>query len=258
MIPSSLILPCGCFTVCMSSKCLTDEHICFHSFELGGFYNFTSDVWTGDGKILALQKMLGDDCVFLSGQAGWPEDQLDVLDRKRYIGSEDGNESGGRTQNKERLERFLKVFSAFPPHVLEFIKKYYESSANILEHPVYFRPVGRPWGKGRVTLVGDAAHIITPNMAMGTPLAFEDSVSLAHAIYNFGLSSEALRKYEEERQPRVNKIGDYAIRSSGAYYKDKDDSSNPFRIDNNNGMTDFIRNFAQEPVPAAGKMREEL
>ena len=33
----------------------------------------------------------------MSGQSAWPEDALDVLDRRRYVGAEDGGESGGRS-----------------------------------------------------------------------------------------------------------------------------------------------------------------
>jgi hypothetical protein len=40
--------------------------------------------------------------IYLSGQAGWPQDQLHVLDRKRYIGSEDGEDSGGTTSQAGR------------------------------------------------------------------------------------------------------------------------------------------------------------
>jgi 2-polyprenyl-6-methoxyphenol hydroxylase-like FAD-dependent oxidoreductase len=209
-----------------------------------------SNVWTGDGKVLAIQKMgSGDDSrVYVSGQAGWPKDDLHMLDRKRYIGSEDGKESGGSTQNQSRLERFMKKFDGFPQDVLDFAKKYHDS-ASILEHPIYFRPVGRAWGRGRVTLVGDAAHMIPPNMAMGTPLAFEDSVSLAHSFHRHGLTSKALRAYEEERQPRVNRIGYKAIKASGLYYMEKDEDSNPFKMNPND--QEIIKNFSQDPVPTA-------
>ena len=112
-----------------------------------------SNVWTGDGKVLSIQKMgSGADCrLYVSGQAGWPKDQLHVLDRKRYIGVEDGNDSGGSTRNEDRLDRFLETFKDFPPQVLDFAKKYHDT-ASILEHPIYFRPVNSEWGKGRVTL----------------------------------------------------------------------------------------------------------
>jgi 2-polyprenyl-6-methoxyphenol hydroxylase-like FAD-dependent oxidoreductase len=211
------------------------------------------NVWTGDGKVLTVQKMgSGEDCrLYVSGLSGWPKDQLDVLDRKRYIGSEDGEDSGGSTNNEDRIERFLKTFEGFPPKLLDFARQYHDT-ASILEHPIYFRPVGRAWGKGRVTLVGDAAHMIPPNMAMGTPLALEDSVSLAHSIRRHGLSSKALRAYEEERQPRVNQIAYKTIKDSGSYYTEKDDDANPFKFnDNDKAFYESLMNFKQEHIPAS-------
>lgn len=204
-----------------------------------------------------------------------------MLDRKRYIGVEDGKEGGGRTRNEDRIERFLKAFESFPPHVLEFAKKNHVT-ASILEHPIYFRPVGRSWGSGRVTmgecfyigikhfqcqqiflqsydlltneallinLVGDAAHMMPPNMAMGTPLALEDSVSLAHCLLRYGLNSKALREYEIDRQPRVNKIAYKAITDTGLYYTKKDENANPFKL-NDEEMLDFVMNFTQDPIPS--------
>jgi ribulose 1,5-bisphosphate synthetase/thiazole synthase len=120
----------------------------YHGIELG-----ESNVWTGDGKVLAIQKMGSgaESRLYVSGQAGWPKDQLHVLDRRRYIGVEDGQDSGGSTRNEDRLERFLESFKDFPSQILDFARKYHDT-ASILEHPIYFRPVNREWGKGRVTL----------------------------------------------------------------------------------------------------------
>ena len=85
-------------------------------------------------------------------------------------------------------------------------------------------------------------------MAMGTPLAFEDSVSLANSFHTYGLTTKALRAYEAERQPRINKIAYKAIKDSGSYYQDKDDDANPFKL-NDKDMFAFVMNFRQNPVP---------
>lgn len=38
------------------------------------------------------------------------------------------------------------------------------------------------WGHGRITLLGDAAHLSTPMLSQGTSQAFEDALALGHAI----------------------------------------------------------------------------
>jgi len=222
--------------------------------EFEGLEPAIMNVYTGDGKVLAIQRM--GDRLYIVGQAGWPEDELSVLDRRRYVGEEDGNDSGGRSTNAERLERFAETFAGFPQDVVKFAVDHCET-ASILEHPIYYREPDRPWGKGRVTLLGDAAHCIPPNMGMGTPLAFEDAVALGHALAKNGVKSEALRSFEADRMERVNTIAKFAIEQTGRYYKEKDDNANPFKLSNVNSF-EYIMNFQQDPIPTDSGMHKEV
>lgn len=63
-------------------------------------------------------------------------------------------------------------------------------------------PVDR-WGEGRVTLIGDAAHPMTPNLAMGACTAVEDGIVLARHLAGEATPSTALRAYERERMKRT-------------------------------------------------------
>ncbi|KAK9917380.1 hypothetical protein WJX75_003773 [Coccomyxa subellipsoidea] len=82
---------------------------------------------------------------------------------------------------------------------------------------------GQPFGSGRITLVGDAAHPMTPNLGQGGCVALEDAVVLARALRDvMGPAAStsaadvstitstalqaALREYEVERSSRVLKI----------------------------------------------------
>lgn len=62
------------------------------------------------------------------------------------------------------------------------------------------------WGRGRVTLLGDAAHASTPNLGQGACQALEDAVILAHCISEAGPVGAALRKYEQLRITRTTSI----------------------------------------------------
>ncbi len=68
------------------------------------------------------------------------------------------------------------------------------------------RPVPRSWGRGLVTLLGDAAHPMTPNMGQGACTAIEDAVVLARCIAASGVTPAALRRFERLRQPRTRRI----------------------------------------------------
>ena len=64
----------------------------------------------------------------------------------------------------------------------------------------------RRGGEGRVTLLGDAAHPMTPNLGQGACQAIEDAVVLAKCLTAEGASGDvatALRAYEAARKGRT-------------------------------------------------------
>jgi FAD-dependent urate hydroxylase len=60
------------------------------------------------------------------------------------------------------------------------------------------------WGRGAVVLVGDAAHAMSPNMAQGAALAFEDALVLADSLRQAGSLPEALAGFVARRTPRTS------------------------------------------------------
>jgi 2-polyprenyl-6-methoxyphenol hydroxylase-like FAD-dependent oxidoreductase len=59
------------------------------------------------------------------------------------------------------------------------------------------------WGKGRVTLLGDAAHAMTFDLGQGAGQSMEDAVILAQCIKAGGDIPTALRTYEDRRRKRA-------------------------------------------------------
>jgi len=59
------------------------------------------------------------------------------------------------------------------------------------------------WGRGAVVLVGDAAHGMSPNMAQGAALAFEDALVLAACLRAAGSVTDAVAGFVARRAPRT-------------------------------------------------------
>jgi FAD-dependent urate hydroxylase len=59
------------------------------------------------------------------------------------------------------------------------------------------------WGGGAVVLVGDAAHGMSPNMAQGAALAFEDALVLAACLRDAATVTDALAAFVARRSPRT-------------------------------------------------------
>jgi 2-polyprenyl-6-methoxyphenol hydroxylase-like FAD-dependent oxidoreductase len=60
------------------------------------------------------------------------------------------------------------------------------------------------WRRGRVVLVGDAAHATSPNMAQGVTAALEDALVLAGCLRPAGPVPDALAAFERRRRPRTD------------------------------------------------------
>jgi 2-polyprenyl-6-methoxyphenol hydroxylase-like FAD-dependent oxidoreductase len=62
------------------------------------------------------------------------------------------------------------------------------------------------WGRGRVTLLGDAAHPMLPHAGQGAAQALEDAVALGRAVFSPQDIADELRRYERQRAPRTREI----------------------------------------------------
>jgi 2-polyprenyl-6-methoxyphenol hydroxylase-like FAD-dependent oxidoreductase len=62
------------------------------------------------------------------------------------------------------------------------------------------------WGRGNVTLLGDAAHPVLPHTAQGAAQALEDAVALGLALGRSGDPAAALRRYEQVRAARTRRV----------------------------------------------------
>ena len=77
---------------------------------------------------------------------------------------------------------------------------------SILRNEVYDRnPLAR-WSEARVTLLGDAAHPMTPNLGQGACQAIEDGLVLAVCLKKYAGVVAGLSEYDRRRIPRTSRI----------------------------------------------------
>ncbi len=74
----------------------------------------------------------------------------------------------------------------------------------ILRTDISDRPPERRWSHGCVTLLGDAAHPMTPNLGQGGCQAIEDAVVLAACLAAGDPPDQAFTRYEAKRLTRAN------------------------------------------------------
>lgn len=72
---------------------------------------------------------------------------------------------------------------------------------------LYDRRPSISWGRGPVTLLGDAAHPMLPFLAQGAAMAIEDAAVLARELTRSPVDcNAALRNYETARRPRATRV----------------------------------------------------
>ena len=100
-----------------------------------------------------------------------------------------------------RLERFRERFGAFRgqvPELLGALRTPEELIHNDLEELAE-----GPWHDGRVLLIGDAAHAMTPNMGQGAAMALEDSMVLVELLREGSSVAEVPARLHARRASRV-------------------------------------------------------
>ncbi|NEQ36849.1 MAG: NAD(P)-binding protein [Okeania sp. SIO3I5] len=77
------------------------------------------------------------------------------------------------------------------------------NAERILETPIcHILPLNQ-WSYGRVTLLGDAAHLMPPSSGQGANTTFEDAYELAECLGNFPDLETALSTYDQRRIQRT-------------------------------------------------------
>jgi salicylate hydroxylase len=71
---------------------------------------------------------------------------------------------------------------------------------------LFTRPLTQNWGRGRIQLIGDAAHAMLPNAGQGACQAFEDAYILARWLDACRDPVEAFANFRRIRIPRVHGV----------------------------------------------------
>ncbi|MEI7925227.1 MAG: FAD-dependent monooxygenase, partial [Chloroflexota bacterium] len=105
---------------------------------------------------------------------------------------------------KGDVEEMRALFSEFHPDVRAAMN----AAPECHKWAILERDPLPSWSVGRVALLGDACHPMTPYMAQGAAQSIEDAAVLARAIEAAGPDNpvEAFRIYEHHRKPRTSRV----------------------------------------------------
>jgi salicylate hydroxylase len=107
-------------------------------------------------------------------------------------------------------KEFLEIFADFHPDVRGLIA--HAPPASLIKWGLFVRPPLDIWSRGRVALIGDAAHPILPFLGLGAALAIEDGVVLARALARAPEPAQAFAAFQRARAERVETVRQASIR----------------------------------------------
>ncbi len=101
-------------------------------------------------------------------------------------------------------ETFAQAYADFAPDLVEMIHAI--PPGELFKWGLRDREPMAQWVIGRVGMLGDAAHPMTPFLGQGACLALEDALLLGRAFAVATTPQEALQRYEAARKPRGNGV----------------------------------------------------
>lgn len=108
------------------------------------------------------------------------------------------------TWRDARLEQLRGLFEDFAEPVHEALL-HVESSDAIHCSPIE-EVSHQPVGRGRIVLIGDAAHAMSPNMACGVAIALEDALVLAELVRRGDERERIADAFSRRRAPRIEQL----------------------------------------------------
>jgi 2-polyprenyl-6-methoxyphenol hydroxylase-like FAD-dependent oxidoreductase len=134
-----------------------------------------------------------------------------VSREEMYLFCVDGYKSAERIPEKDWAAILTGLLAEFTGPI-GAVRDGLNAGSRILYRPLESVLVALPWHRGRVVLMGDAAHATTPHLASGAAIGVEDAIVLGEELDRAGSVEAALRAYGARRFARCKMVVESSLR----------------------------------------------
>ncbi len=140
---------------------------------------------------------------------------INPVDRTRsYIFITEDQPERARIPAEALLPAMRALLDQFPSPVLTAVKNGLGPQSQIIYRPLEKLLLPLPWHRGRVMLIGDAAHATTPHLGAGACIGMEDGVVLAEELAKADDVATAFAAHEARRWDRCRMVVENSARLS--------------------------------------------
>jgi len=120
-------------------------------------------------------------------------------------------EPGNPRYPKDQLAAAMRSKLTVVPPDIAALREQITDNDGVVYRPLEWMFLDGPWYKGRVALLGDAAHATTPHLGQGAGMAIEDSIVIAEELAAKADIATALAAYQQRRFARCKYIVDSSV-----------------------------------------------
>lgn len=122
------------------------------------------------------------------------------------------------TSGEQAKSKLITLLKDWDEKLLRYIRF---ADNEVIPRHIYMLPVGHKWEqKTGITLIGDAAHLMSPSAGQGANLAMLDAMELARSFIKYSDINTAIAEYEEKMFYYSAKAAEQTYKNSQLLYSD--------------------------------------
>lgn len=151
---------------------------------------------------------LGDGLLYWAFETPWTDGELLPPGALATESGESGEPGKPGDPGPSATANLRARFAGFASPMPELLASITDDDVEVFPHILHKIP--RQWGRGRITMAGDAVHAVPPRTGMGANQALEDAWVIGRTLSEPGDPATLLRRYERARRRRVQMLYYYA------------------------------------------------
>lgn len=112
------------------------------------------------------------------------------------------------TEQLQLLRNLLEPYGGLSARIRD---QYLHNPDDVVFRPEEYLIAPSPWHRGRIVLLGDAVHTVTPHLGQGAAQAVEDAIVLAEELSTRPSFEDAFHAYAERRYERCKLVVESSV-----------------------------------------------